>query len=577
MANVGEQLLQPESGMQRIDDSNLNIKYIGDGILYSNDNRYYNNTRTTLTKSTDKIKFYIYSSSISIIAPIANDTSDNVIINIDGTEYNFNCYNGQLSANVPIFQALAFKKTGLNKSIHEVTIYIKSILSFVFDAIDIDEDGYMLYCDDNGKLYYDVTPIMTSNTTPAPYVVSYSGLYGRDATSYGAFDGTIDKKKFIFNISTGWLKFDFNLKKRITAFNLYINNKDTTNMKHFKLFGSNDDILYDELYELSLESNTWVVGNNIFKFNKINEYRYYKLESLGNFGASGTTIAELRYLLAVDTPFYLIKDNVDNKIYNYDEENNQLVEVTDTSILKDDALNNTCIYDLSKTVPLLDTLSDDLTILCNNNKKIIAKGIKSNKELIIGKNSFSTKIARNIDYFQLDENATAKIIFSIDDGATWKTYNTSTNTFEDLSISIPVNKDYSNFTDEEKTAWEEAKETAYNQGIDSSILNTINFNDFDSEKMKFGYVLTATDSETMDKMKNLIWQFDSKGVMELVSPSDVKQQLFYGGVKLISNIDADMLKVNITYEGIDGSGGTATSLDINRTVEEIQSDIDSIF
>ena len=51
-------------------------------------------------------------------------------------------------------------------------------------------------------------------------------------------------------------------------------------------------------------------------------------------------------------------------------------------------------------------------------------------------------------------------------------------------------------------------------------------------------------------MKNPIWQFDSKCTMDLVSPSEVKQQLYYAGVKLVSNIDADMLKINITYEGI---------------------------
>lgn len=85
----------------------------------------------------------------------------------------------------------------------------------------------------------------------------------------------------------------------------------------------------------------------------------------------------------------------------------------------------------------------------------------------------------------------------------------------------------------------------YNK-INSSVI------DINAEKIRFGYILTATDAETMDRMTNLIWKFDSKGVMELVDGDKVKQQLFYGGVKLISNIDADMLKVNITYEGIGG-------------------------
>ena len=273
--------------------------------------------------------------------------------------------------------------------------------------------------------------------------------------------------------------------------------------------------------------------------------------SYGNLGR--IAIGELRYLLAVDTPFYLIKDNTDSKIYNYNEFDNQLTEVTDISILKVESINNECIRDLNKVLPLLSNLSDDLTLLSNQDANVLVNGIKSTKELIVGKNSFSTRIASNIDWFKLDDDATAKVVFSIDNGITWMTWNTDTSSFEELSIFITTNKNYQNFTEEAKTTWEEVKELIYTKGIDSSILGTLDFNQLDVETIKFAYVLTAIDSNTMDKMKNLIWQFDSKGTMDLVDTSQVRQQLYYAGTKLISNIDADMLKVNITYEGINNN------------------------
>ena len=411
----------------------------------------------------------------------------------------------------------------------------------------------------DGKDYYDVTPSMTSDITPSPYeVIPSSAWDGQLYGGYKAFNGTNVDANDCWASNNGepnaYIIFNFGENRKVSHFTLTSRNySDTTSSpKSFTILGSNDNIHYTKIKDYT-DNSFKTNETKLFSFDKTVNFKYYKLQVNETNGQPYTTIGELNYLLGKKDAFYLIKDNGNNKIYNYDKDNNKLVEVTDISILKENALNNTCIYDLNNVLPLLSNLSDDLTLLSNKDAAVLVNGIKSTKELIVGKNSFSTRIASNIDWFKLDDDAIAKVVFTIDDGTTWKTYNTSNSAFEDLSVSIPNNKDYKDFTDEEKMAWNEAKEIFYNQGIDSSILNTIDFNSFDIEDIRFGYVLTAIDSNTMDKMKNLIWQFDSKGTMDLVDTSQVRQQLYYAGTKLISNIDADMLKVNITYEGINNN------------------------
>lgn len=562
MANIGDILTNPESGYQRISCLNLNVKYTG-SWTYEAKNTYSLNV-------SDYVEFYFYGTKIELCNALHSSHSQNVTINLDGTEENFSQYQSSSTAQ---YYTLCYKKEGLEKKIHKVKIYSTETSAPRMSTIDIDEDGYMIYCDSNNKLYYDMTPIMTGDNVPSPYVASASSVYNNYA-AYKAFDGSINSMWIsgLDKITNQYLRLSFAEKTRINA--LLIKTDNSSNCpKDFILKGSNEDNVWEEIYRGTFTKNNKEENfMQIFNFD-ISNYKSYELFFINNQGNTGDgggryiDIVELSYLLEINTPFYLIKDN---EIYkNYDETTDTLVEVSDVSILKTNVLENTCISNLKNIIPHLDDLSDNIKLISNQNNKIIVDGIKSNKELVIGKSSFSTRIANNIDYFKMDEDATAKVIFSIDDGATWKTYESSTSSFKDLEISIPIGKVYKDFTNDEKTAWDNAITISYNQGIDSTILNTIDFNSLKAEKIKFGYVLTATDTETMNKMKNLIWQFDSKGVMELVDAKDVKQQLYYGGVKLVSNVNADMLKVNITYEGIGGSDNVYTEEDVLNSYNNI--------
>ena len=565
MANVGEQLLQPESGWIGFDDSNINIKY-DSNWMYTTNTVFYNSIIHYCHIDNGVMTFYVYGTKIRIIGNSSNAYTTKNIITIDGNDELLNCYSDIDDGTSSVYQRLLYEKLDLEKKIHKIEI--KTVTEsgkkycIAFDRLDIDEDGYMVYCDENGKLYYDVTPIMTSNTTPAPYVASATNIHSSGVyKAYGAFDGdslcggiNSVHKGIVFDNHTGSLLLDFSKKQLVNNILLGI---DVTNVLEkksqpttFKIYGSNDNSIFTEIIDIT--DNEWDIKNNKnYNFHNA-KYRFYKFELLNNNGSDlYTIVGELRYLLAIDTPFYLIQDNINNKTYNYDEENNTLMEVTDTSILKEDALKNICIYDLSKVIPLLDTLSDDLTILCNNDKNIVANGLKANKTLVIAKEPFSTRLAKNIDFFELISNisdtSSIKMGVSIDEGVTWKTWNGTE--FIDLSNTCPL-KEYGTLTEDEKTQWNTFMNEVGVDGINASDLKNIDFNILETDTMMFAYVFNRNSYEDSCVMSKLQYQFDAYGSYKLLGENDVAIKQGVDSISVTPNRDIELMKVNI------GSSGT---------------------
>ena len=71
MANIGDQLLQPESGMKRIDNTNLNIKYSGTWIT-SNSTLYYNGSNIGTNVVGNSMEFYFYGTKLVLMDSICN-------------------------------------------------------------------------------------------------------------------------------------------------------------------------------------------------------------------------------------------------------------------------------------------------------------------------------------------------------------------------------------------------------------------------------------------------------------------------------------------------------------------------
>lgn len=140
-ATIGQQLKQPEDGWKRYDDTDPAIRYDGSFGTESNTNLWGGTHRYTVNKS-NEIKFRIKSNSLRLIGFRASNRSTSVEIEINREIYYFS-QSGSSLAHTLFFQKLDLA----SDVVHEVTIRNNSTTPMVFDAIDIDLDGYLVPLD----------------------------------------------------------------------------------------------------------------------------------------------------------------------------------------------------------------------------------------------------------------------------------------------------------------------------------------------------------------------------------------------------------------------------------------------
>lgn len=570
MANVGEQLKNPEEGYRRISLANyIYLSTITNLGVYSKDYGYNGKVLYDITKANpSSITFSFYSKKFRFISKVDYESNekDSVKIEFDnGVILHADQYQDGSTVKSLVLQA----EYTFEDYIHTVTISSENNGYMWVDCVDIDEDGYLIYKDENtGRLYCDKTPLMTSNSAPAPYVVNASSYDDSGNAIYMAFDNSNTTSWCTYEWSDiGWISvgnknnsIKINTIGIIAPSNYTSVNSLEQAFRNFKIEGSNDNTNWTLIKEFQTDVYEKDVMK-LFSFNK-NNYNYYRLYEEAN-GRKYICAAEIKLFLSLDTTFYLIKDNVDNKIYNYDEENNQLVEVQDTSILNTDVLNNTCICNLNKVLPLLDGLSDDLTLLCNNDKKVIVKGLKKDVlPLVIARTSFSTRLAENIDFFELisdiSETSSIKMALSVDTGTTWKVWDNDSNSFIDLTNRPPLKK-YEELSEEELLQWNTFRDEVNEKGIDSKTLKSIDINSIKSDNMMFAYTFNRNSYEDKCEMSKLQYQFDAYGSYILLnSDSSVSIKQSTDSIVVTPKKDMSLMKVNI------GSSGEVTINNINE-------------
>lgn len=102
----------------------------------------------------------------------------------------------------------------------------------------------------------------------------------------------------------------------------------------------------------------------------------------------------------------------------------------------------------------------------------------------------------------------------------------------------------------ELSSWNNARDTIFNNGIDTSTFNTLDFNTITEtfiapNTIRFAYVLgrpSYGDNVSTDKMT---WNFNAKGNMELMVPGEYKVALYEHQIKFTSLIDNAMLITNV--------------------------------
>ena len=137
-ATVGQQLKSPESGWQRF-ESDANSLFITSGSWSYSSLSTASGGISKYVKSSATIKFKFKGTKLRYIGAINTDNSERVTINIDGNSEIMNCKYSPLTYSV-----LIYEKTNLENRIHTVTITKNDSEYFHFDAIDIDETGYLV-------------------------------------------------------------------------------------------------------------------------------------------------------------------------------------------------------------------------------------------------------------------------------------------------------------------------------------------------------------------------------------------------------------------------------------------------
>lgn len=178
MATIGDQLLQPEAGWRRYDDSDSVFEYTGAWLLGTSNSHYKQRARVT-SDTTSTVSFKFTGTRLRIIAFRNANQSPNIVITIDGENQSFS-----LTNTSDAFMSLVFEKLNLTAGVHTVTIKSNATGNFTFDAVDIDETGEILY----------FSPVITTgklcNTLDEMDIGDYI-VWKRDGAVH-SFGGSID-------------------------------------------------------------------------------------------------------------------------------------------------------------------------------------------------------------------------------------------------------------------------------------------------------------------------------------------------------------------------------------------------
>jgi hypothetical protein len=147
----------------------------------------------------------------------------------------------------------------------------------------------------------DITPKMTSNTTPSPYVISASSIYSTTFEAWRAFNGTLtdanDSWVTILNSIAGWIMIDLSVITKIDAISIHARNEAaslTASPKDLVIYGSNDGITFTEIRQ-ALNQVVWSAAEGrLFKFAGSVSFRYYKISIASNNGGTYSQIGDIK-------------------------------------------------------------------------------------------------------------------------------------------------------------------------------------------------------------------------------------------------------------------------------------------
>lgn len=154
MATIGQSLPIPESGWRRFDS--FDDRFLFTGIVsYQYNASYYNGGYCYWANPINNtIVFRFFGTKIRYIGHQTSNRTAIAKITIDGVEYTFNQYSAST-----ITCSLDFELTNLPLGVHSVVVSLTESKQLAFDAIDIDDTGYLCSPLDGWMFYDDAHPV----------------------------------------------------------------------------------------------------------------------------------------------------------------------------------------------------------------------------------------------------------------------------------------------------------------------------------------------------------------------------------------------------------------------------------
>ncbi|WKL00829.1 hypothetical protein Q0F98_28385 [Paenibacillus amylolyticus] len=297
MATVGDQLLNPESGWQRVDDANKSIKYNGNWLSVTGDPNTYAGTAHYFTLSgatTNSIEFYFYGTKLRIIDMYWSNRVNNVTVELDGV---ISSYNPNNSTNK--YRVIVFERLNLQYGFHKVKLTTTSTSNnFSLDAIDIDSNGeivsglnkFLISFEDK---HYSVTnkykdnaiPAMTSNTSPNG-IADASSFY---TTFYPwkAFDRIVDQNGWVTasGVLVGWLSYEFPSTVTITGYSIKSGTTPANRLPKNWTFEGWDGVKWIVLDSRVNQPNFAAEEFRFYGFKNKIAYKKYRINVTANQGA----------------------------------------------------------------------------------------------------------------------------------------------------------------------------------------------------------------------------------------------------------------------------------------------------
>lgn len=152
----------------------------------------------------------------------------------------------------------------------------------------------------------DVTPIMTSNTTPSPYVVSATS---RNTQPYQMFDNDVSTYyRSATSFTTGTISIDMGSPISIDCYTLNNNFNALWSMKSWTFEGSNDNSEWNVLHSVT-GKNDWSSDQTYtYVFSNSTAYRYYRINCTEKT-TNSICISEMKLYQSQDTEYVVDKIN----------------------------------------------------------------------------------------------------------------------------------------------------------------------------------------------------------------------------------------------------------------------------